>query len=518
MPDFTEGMANEIVLVGLLKHETNTFFQSPTDRESFQHRYEHFGEEIPAHLRGTNTSMGGVIDVAEQEGVELIYTVAANAHPGGKVTAEAYEYYTDYIVSAVREHRDEIDGVMLPLHGAMVPEGMDDGEGPFVSRIREIVGPDIPISVVLDLHGNNSDELFEAADSVVGFETYPHVDMGDSGRVGMRILTETIRNEVDPVMHVERPPVIPYGTQQNTRKYPMARVMSTARELEEKDGVLKATVFTGFLQSDTPSMSVSIPVVANSDPDVAREVSRELAELMWDLREDFIGDYLSPNEAVGRSKEINMNLEDEEGPVLMAELGPVTGAGGSGDGTTLLRAMLEQGVENAGYAEMCDPESLEACIEAGVGSEITLTIGGKTDDQHGDPIEDVTGYVKAITDGTFVNTGLMATGEEEHLGRAVRFQCGENNSIDVILTERRHQPWDAEIWRHIGIQPERYDTIGIASQNHFRTSYEPFVNNEIMMVESPGLGIMDPTKFDYENLERPKFPIDNMDPDDYPNW
>ncbi|NHX37954.1 MULTISPECIES: M81 family metallopeptidase [Halolamina] len=509
-------MADETVVLGGFSHETNTFAKGTTGRPLFQERREYFGDEIPEKMRGTNTCEGGVMDVAEDEGVDLHYTVSASATPSGVVAADAYDFYTGKILEGVEAKSDDLDGVALCLHGAMVPEGMTDGEGPLVRKVRERVGPDVPIAVTLDLHGNISDELVEQADTLIAYEEYPHTDTGDTGRRAMRVLTRMMRDGLEPAMHIERPPVLAMGPKQNTREGPMAEVMDTAREYEERDDVVKVNVFPAFHQADVPSMNFSVPVVATNE-DAAREASRELAAHIWERREDFIGDYPEPPEAVSRAKEIVADGATEDGPVVMADVGDNPGGGGAADGTTVLREMLDQELTNAGFAIMRDPDVVEQCVEAGVGERVTVDVGGKTDDMHGDPIEGVDGYVKAITDGEFENTGPMGTGSENHLGRAVHLQCGHEDGVSVILTENRMQPLDAEIWRHVGIQPERLDTLVVKSTNHFRADYEP-MSCEVIPINSIGLVSMDPRNFDFDHIPRPQFPLDEMAAEEYPDW
>jgi|AntDeeMinimDraft_4_1070355.scaffolds.fasta_scaffold01308_8 microcystin degradation protein MlrC len=509
-------MADETVLLGGFAHETNTFALGKTDRPLFQQRQEYFGDEIPEKMRDTNTCEGGAIEVAEDEGIDLRYTVSASATPSGIVAADAYEFYTGQILDGVEEHGDDLDGVILCLHGAMVPEGRDDGEGPLASMVREAVGPDVPIAVSLDLHGNITDELVEAADVLVAYEEYPHTDMGDTGRRALRLLAQTMRGEVDPAMHIERPPVLAMGPKQNTMAGPMAEVMAKARTYEERDDVLKVNVFPGFHQADIPSVGCSVPVVA-TNAETAAEVSREMAEHIWGRRHDFIGDYPGPEEAVATAKRNAVELTEEDGPIVLADVGDNPGGGGAGDGTTVLREMLEQDLTNTGFAIMCDPEVVDQCIEAGVGERVTVTVGGKTDDMHGEPIENVDGYVTAITDGEFVNTGPMGTGGENHLGRTVHMTCGHEDGVSVLLTENRQQPLDAEIWRHAGIQPERLDTLVVKSMNHFRADYEP-MSSEVIPINSIGLCSMDPRNFEFTKLPRPKFPLDEMADDAYPDW
>ena len=509
-------MADEPVLIGEFSHETNTFAPGKTDRGDFYGRREYFGGEIADELRGTNSTVGGFVDVVDDEGLEPVYTVAAAAQPGGVVTGEAYDFYAGHFLDAIAKHGDDLAGVALSLHGAMVPGEMDDGEGPILSVVREAVGPGVPVVATLDLHANVTDQMVEAADALVAYETYPHVDTAETGRRAMRFLLRTIRGEIDPQMAIERPPVLPYGPRQNTRDGPMADVMDRARRIEDRDGVWKVNVVPGFHAADVPSMGFSVSAVAERE-DAAREAAREVSETVWERRESFVGDYPGPDEAVERARDLIARGESEEGPVVLADVGDNPGGGGAADGTAVLRALLDGDVEDAGFAIVRDPEVVEAGIEAGVGERVTVTLGGKTDDRHGDSIEDLDGYVKAITDGRFENTGPMETGTPTGLGRTLRFQCGPDDGVDVIVTENRVQPLDAEIWRHVGVQPERLDAIVVKSTNHYRADYEPMAS-EVVTVNSPGLAAMDPTRFEYERAPRPVFPLDEMDDDAYPDW
>lgn len=505
------------VLLAEFSHETNTFSTVPTDRADFQNRREYFGETVLDRLDGSNTAIGGAVDVARAEAVDVEPVMAAAASPSGPVTTETYEFYTETITDAVRDHGQDLDGLLLALHGAMVPEGMDDGEGPLVAAIREIIGETIPIVVTLDLHGNISDELVEHADALVAYETYPHVDMGDTGRKGMEMLLEIITGELDPVLWIERPPVLPHEPFEDTGSAPMKAIVDEARAIEEREGVRKTNLFFGFHQVDNPTMGFSIPVVGDGDREAAKRAARDLAELVWDTRESFVGDYPDPAAGVARATRLAAERDTGKGPIVAADLGPNAAAGGSADGTTVLRELLDQGVTNAGYAIIRDPDAVDRCIDAGVGERITLTLGGKTDDQHGEPIEDIDGYVATITDGVFENTGPMDRGTISRLGRTVLFECGVNEGVAVILTEQLHSPRDAEIWRHVGRPPERFDVLIVQGTNHFRADYAPLAS-EVFVIDSPGVGSPIPTRYEYTRIRRPQFPLDAMDDDAYPDW
>jgi microcystin degradation protein MlrC len=505
------------VLIGEFAHESNTFASAPTTREHFRERREYVGDVMLDELRDTNTAVGGAIEVADSDEVDLVPTLSASAGPGGVVAADAYEHYTDAIVARAREHADEIDGVFLALHGAMVPDGMDDGEGPLLSRVREAVG-ETPIVATFDLHGNVTDEMVAAADALVACETYPHVDMDATGRRAMELLGQFADGEADPVMHVERPPVLPLGPLQNTREGPMTDVMARARELESRESILKVNVFPAYHMADIPEMGFSVPVVADGDPAAAREAARDLAQFVWDRRESFVADFPTPEEAVREASDLVADGVAEDGPVVLADVGDNPGGGAAADSTAMLRALLDQGVTaDAGVALMRDPEVVDACADAGVGERVTVTMGAKTDEHHGTPIEGLEGYVAAITDGQFRNTGPMGTGTRNDLGRAVRLQCGPADNVTVIVTENRLQPLDAEIWRHVGVQPERLDVLVVKSTNHFRADYEPMAS-EVIVVDSPGLSAIDVSRFDHRRIPRPQFPLNEMVDDDYPDW
>jgi microcystin degradation protein MlrC len=202
----------------------------------------------------------------------------------------------------------------------------------------------------------------------------------------------------------------------------------------------------------------------------------------------------------------------------MADFGSNPGGGGASNGTTVLREMLDQGVENAGWAIMYDPEAVEDCLDAGVGCRVTTDIGGKTDDRHGETIKDVDGYVKAITDGRYVNRGTSHSGKgvQNDIGTTVRFQCGVDDSVTVVLAPTRASAFDAEIWRHVGQPPERLDMICIPSLIAFLGDYEP-LSSDVILIDTPGTSAVNPARFEYERISRPIFPLDDLADDAYPN-
>ena len=313
--------------------------------------------------------------------------------------------------------------------------------------------------------------------------------------------------------------MIAYQPKAYTPSGPMAEVMAHARELESRPRVLKVNVLPGFYHADIPEMGFTVPVVTDDDPDLAREVSRDLAEFAWEKREEFVEEYPTPADAIRTARELRAGMDPDDGPIVMADFGSNPGGGGASNGTTVLREMLDQGVENAGWAIMYDPEAVENCLDAGVGNRVTTDIGGKTDDRHGDTLEDVDGYVKAITDGRYVNTGTSHSGKgvQNDIGTTIRFQCGPDDSITVVLAPTRASAFDAEIWRHVGQPPERLDMICIPSLIAFLGDYEP-MSSEVILIDTPGTSAVNPARFEYDHIPRPVFPLDDLADDVYPDW
>jgi microcystin degradation protein MlrC len=505
------------VLVGEFAHEANTFVESTVTRQDFQSRREYFDDAVTENMRGTETAIGGVIDAASERDGELIHTVSAFPTPGGPVEKETYEFYAERILDKIRVRRDDLDGILLPLHGAMVAEHVPDGEGELLRRIRGLVGDQMPIVVTLDLHGNVTEAMSSEADALIAYETYPHLDKAKTGKRGLDLLLRTIDTGVSPVVEFERPPMIVFQPKAYTEEGPMVEVMERARELEQRDGVLKASVLPGFYHADISEMGVTTPVVADGDRELVREVSRELAELLWANRDRFAEDYPEPGEAIERARTLSAAKDPEDGPIVMADFGSNPGGGGAANGTTILREMIEQEIENAGWAIMHDPDVVDACLAAGVRQRIQTTVGGKTDDRHGEPIEDVDGYVKAITDGRYMNTGTshMGKGVENDIGTTVLLECGQSDEIQLVLATRRASAFDAEIWRHVGVQPERLDVICIPSLIAFLGDYGP-MSSEVILVDTPGASAVNPERFEYSNIPRPVYPLDEMDDADYP--
>jgi microcystin degradation protein MlrC len=485
------------VLIGQIEHETNTFSALPTGLSEFADASLHYGSDVVEDLRGTNTAVGGFLRVAETEGWDVTPTVAADATPGGAVTAEARETLLNEVLDGIE--RSDPDGVLLALHGAMVSEREPDGDGYILERVRRAVGPDVPVMASLDLHANVSEQMATHADGLFGYDTYPHVDIGDMGEQAARAMAATLRGELDPEVIVERAPLLPPLPELRTETEPMASLLAAAADAEG-EGVPDVSVFGGFAYADVDHAGFSVVGVADrSAADDVRETCRAFADEAVDRRGEFDRDYTSVADAAAEAASW-----DGDGPLLLADISDNPGGGSAQDGVVLLGALLDAGVGDAALATVYDPAAVEAAAEAGVGAEVSLSLGGKSG-ENGYPL-DVTGRVRLLSDGNYRNQGPMSTGLAVSFGRTALLEI---DGVDVLVGSHRQQPYDPEAFRSQGITPERRRVLVLKSTVHYRAGFEPLVGG-VREVATPGLCSPDLSAFDYDHVPRPIYPLDEL--------
>jgi microcystin degradation protein MlrC len=502
---------SEAVLIGQIEHETNTFSSLSTGMAAFDDASLHYGDAVVDDLGGTNTAIGGFLRVAADEGWDVVPTVAADATPGGIVTANARETLLGAVLEGIE--RADPDGVLLALHGAMVSEGdpsdgqravgddrirAGDGDGYILERVRQAVGDEVPVMASLDLHANVSERMATHADGLFGYDTYPHVDIGDTGETAARAMAATLSGTLDPEVVVERAPLLPPLPVLRTETEPMQSLLSAASAAED-DAVPDVSVFGGFAHADVNHAGFSVVGVADrSRADEVRTTCRTLADEAEERRTEFDRAYTSVADAVTEAA-----TRTDDDPLLLADISDNPGGGGAQDGTTLLSALLEAGVEDAAVATIYDPAAVDAAAAAGVGERVSVSLGGQTATA-GDPI-DVTGRVRLLSDGRYRNQGPMSTGLEVSFGRTAVLEV---DGIDVVVGSHRQQPYDPEAFRSQGITPERERVVVLKSTVHYRAGFEPLVG-AIREVATPGLCTPTLSAFDYEHVSRPIYPLDD---------
>jgi len=486
---------------GGVQHETNTFASTPTTLVDFV-RDSECGPELAGYdvifdrYRGTGCIHGGYIAGADALGIELLPLLSARAQPSGVVDQQAYETMLGWFLERL-EAALPVDGVLLDLHGAMVSEAHEDAEGAFIAAVRSKVGPQLPIVVTLDLHANITQQMADMADVIIGFDTYPHVDMHERGREAIELLARIIRGDVAPVQAYRQLPLITLPPMQCTLREPMQSLIARLHQLEAEPGILTATISMGFPFADIQDAGVSVLVTADGDEVLANRQADELAGWLWDLRDD-----LSPQ--LTSMEDVMQFVTDhpDDGLTVVADGSDNPGGGAPCDGTVALHSMIDAGFQGGVVGVLYDPETAAQAHAAGVGQTIRVRLGGKTDLLHGPPVEG-DAYVRALCDGAFVHYGPMFQGVLDHLGPTATLIIG---GVEVVVGSYRRQCLDVEMLRIAGIEPTHRRLLVLKSAVHFRADFGPLATH-IFDADTPGIHRPDFSMIDYQHLRQPVYPL-----------
>ena len=495
------------LVIAQMKHETNTFSPVPTPLTRFGH-----GGTLPprgaaaiAVYRGTGSAMGAFIDLAEQAGAEYNVPIAAAAWPSGPVDDAAFEAICAAIVDAVAQG---CDAVLLDLHGAMVTQTFDDGEGELLRRIRA-VAPHAPIGVALDMHTNLYDAMGQNATVVAGYQTYPHVDMYETGLRAGRAVLALLAGKSAPTMAWGRQPMLPHVMRQSSEDSPNRELQARCREMEAQ-GALSASVFVGFPNADIEYAGLSAVVVTDNDPALARQYCNELLAMAWTQRAAFVYQIDPLHSSMARAKALADAKPVDSGPVVLLDHSDNCASGGTMDTMTVLAAMLEAGLEDVAAFAVFDPQAVQEMVSAGVGAEVSLALGGKLDmpaiGLKGKPLE-VTGRVRRISDGNYVNYGPMARGEMNAMGPSVVLELADR--FEVVVISNHVEPHDLAAFVAVGIAPERKKFLMLKSRVHWRAGLKSLAH---AVVECAGTGVCtsDYAALGLSKVRRPIYPMDAL--------
>ena len=486
------------LVIAMMKHETNTFSPVRTDWQRFLDWGAYLGAEARRAYEGTAMPIGAYLKLAREIGAEVETPVAAEAMPSGPVAAEAYALMSDAIVDAVRRG---CDAALLDLHGAMVAETTPDGEGTLLERIRS-VAPDLPIAVTCDLHANLTERMVRNCTALIGYKTYPHVDMFEVGDQVARILLRAMKGEIRPAMGWTHRPLLAQTLRMGTDDEPMRSLIAAARE-EERRGLLAATVFGGFPLADMPDAGMSAICIADGNGAAARAAAERLMDAAWREREEFLYRHEDLADAVTRAKALT------EGPVLLLDHADNVGSGGTQDVMTVLREVVRQELEDVAVAAICDPEAVRKMAAAGVGASITLALGGRTDmpsiGKRGEPLT-VTGRVRTLSDGEWIVRGPMYTGVKVSMGPTAVLDTGK---VQIVIVSRHHEPWDQGVFTSVGIDPRHKRYLLLKSRIHYRAGFAPLARATITC-DGEGVTTSDNNLLRFERVRRPVFPLDRL--------
>ncbi|MBM81868.1 MAG: hypothetical protein CMJ78_14935 [Planctomycetaceae bacterium] len=448
-------------------------------------------------LQQTMSVVGGMLEALRQQDVEPIPLIFASACAAGPITRECYEQLRGEWYERL-ELAMPLDGVLLPLHGSALAEGCDDPEGEMIRMARELVGPDVPIVVTLDLHAYITAEMVKHADALLGWETYPHHDQFQTGQRGARLLFDTIAGKCKPTMSMGKVPVVTSAINGSTNDDdPFADLMRYTKSLEERDEVLSTSLFLIHPYMDCEEMGSGGLVITDNDIELAKSLVGDIAERYWDRRHDLEPETMSPAAAIAKGMEV------DGGPVILVECADCCGGGAAGDSIHTLSALIESGVDAESLVPVIDPEAAAACHEAGVGAELSLPIGHKRDPRWGET-RTLTGTVESLHDGNFVYTGGQWEGHQEHMGPTAVFRIG---SIKLMIMSRATYDWHDEQVRAVDLDPQDFKFIVAKNPMNYRHAYGKIAKG-IFVLDTPGPTPATLKHVDFKKLKRPYFPAD----------
>ena len=472
-----ENNANYRILIAGIRHESNSFMPYLTMADDF------------ITLRGEaltrNRAWAGFL---EKEGVEVLPTLTAISGPSGIVSKEAYEAFRDEILRAFRD-AGPVDGVFLDMHGALHVEGYPDAQVDFIQEIRKIVGEDVIVAASFDLHGNISREFMDGLNIISAYRTAPHVDGEETRLRTVKLLLEALRNKLSPhIAHINIPILIP-GEKGITSVEPIKSFYERLPEIARLEGLMDASIFIGMPWTDVERAGMSVQVVAQDAQYLhkANEQAEALANIIWEQRNKLQFDV----ETATIDDAIQMALESQDSTVFIKDSGDNVTAGAAGDGTLVLKRLLALNVSDAILAGIVDPEAVELCVNAGVGAEVELSVGGKIDYVFSKPLS---------ISGTVVS---LPVGEPDSEIPDAVIQVDD---ILLVLLSGHRAFTDPVHFQAVDIDPLAFKIVVVKEGYLFQGLRD--IAPKAIMALTPGFANQTLENMEYHEVRRPIFPLD----------
>lgn len=479
------------IAIGGFLHETNTFAPTKATYQDFVHgggwpAMAH-GAGVLKVMRKINVGLAGFIEAAEANGWELVPTISAAASPSAHVTEDAFERVMKEMLDGIAS-AGPIDAVYLDLHGAMVTEHHDDGEGEILARVRKVIGKGLPLVASLDLHANVSPEMIAHADALIAYRTYPHVDMADTGRACARHLALLLDGQRFAKAFRQLPFLIPISWQ-CTNDQPTKGIYEKLAALES-DAVPTLSFAPGFPAADFRDCGPSVFAYGRTQADADAAADKVVA-LVASHEDDFDGRIYSPDDGVLLAMDMSKSASK---PIVIADTQDNPGAGGDSDTTGMLRALVRNKA-SAATGVIYDPESAKAAHAAGVGATVTLSLGGKSGIPGDAPFEEAF-VVESLSDGLFVASGPYYGGRDMDMGLSACLRIGD---VRVVVGSYKAQLADQSMYRYVGIEPTKEKILVNKSSVHFRADFEP-IAEKLLICAAPGAMPADTASLPWKHL------------------
>jgi microcystin degradation protein MlrC len=467
------------IVVGGFLHETNTFAPTKATYDDFVHGggwpSMALGEAVLTTMRHINVGLAGFIETAETMGWELVPTIACAASPSAHVTETAFERIVKMMVDGIAA-AGPLDAVYLDLHGAMVAEHVDDGEGEILARVRKVIGRELPLVVTLDLHANVTSAMVDHADALIAYRTYPHVDMAPTGRAAAKHLALLLATKQRLAKAFRQLPFLIPISWQATYDQPAKGIYEKLAAFES-DAVPTLSFAPGFPAADFEDCGPSVFAYGRTQAD-ADAAADAIARLVESHEDDFDGRIYSPDEGVRHAMEL---ANTATRPIIIADTQDNPGAGGDSDTTGMLRALVRNGATRAAIGVICDSEAAKAAHAAGERASVTLALGGKSGIAGDEPFSG-TFVVEKLSDGKFVASGPYYGGRDMKMGPSACLRIGD---VRVVVVSHKAQLADQAMYRFVGIEPTEQKILVNKSSVHFRADFEP-IAEKLLICAAPG--------------------------------
>ncbi|MDF1516113.1 MAG: M81 family metallopeptidase, partial [Anaerolineae bacterium] len=456
------------------------------------------GDEMLVNWQSTRTELAGMLTILSgMHNCEIVPTFLARALSGAPMREETFETLLNELLASLSK-AGPLDGVLLVLHGAMMSQQTPDATGKVLEQVRALVGADVPIVGTLDLHANVTARMVREATALIGYHTVPHIDMFEAGQKAASVMIDTVSGKISPVTALVRLPMLVPPENSTHNWAPLGDVISKAIELEKNGMIIHGGIYPVQVWMDTPDIAASVVVIVDKQHKKANKYANMLAEMLWTRRHDFAFDMLSPEQAVNRA------ITRTDGMVILCDSADATSSGSTGDSTAILKALLHHApFDEIALVNIVDPGVVIQALDAGIGATLTVDVGGKLAPGLFAPVE-FTGYVKTISDGTFVFKGPGMRGVPHHMGRTVVLYAG---GIHLVVMERGVSQWDPQMYRSLGEEPADARMVQVKSPMVFRAAYEGLYD-EVIFVDAPGAASPQLTSLQWQYLPRPMFPFD----------
>ncbi|WP_089177006.1 M81 family metallopeptidase [Bosea sp. AS-1] len=478
------------ILIADCKQEISSFNPLPSHYENF---LIHHGEGLYGQ-RGKNQELGGALAVFEaRPDIEIVPTICARSGSAGQLSAEGWKKLSEEILAAIFAKLDRIDGIYVSLHGAMGADGELDPEGYLLEKLRERVGPDMPIVISLDLHGILTDRMLRNVDGFAIYWTYPHVDFADTGRRAAELLLKLMAGGIRPVAARVVIPALVRGDELITKTGCYGELLAECRRLEEEGRALAAGIMIGNPFTDVPELCSQVLILTDGDRETAEREAIRLAEEFWPLRFRMQGKLVPLDRAIAQARSI-------DGPVIFTDAADATSSGASGDSNAILAALRAAGYGKRVLAQIVDAPAAAAAHKAGVGATIEVTLGGSIDPARFPPMK-VKAKVKLLSDGE----AALETMKAPLSAGPTAVLTWEN--VTVVVMSRSVSLFDRAMYYANGIDPTDFDLIVVKSPHTEFHMFDQWCARNFN-IDAPGATSANLKSLGHTICARPVYPLD----------